>query len=323
MSSTRQSPEAASSIRSSERPTRVAIIGARGIGRVHARIFHALGADVCAVVGSSAESAADASSSLARAFGIEARAYPRMEDIPRHDVDAVSICTPSHLHCTQALAAFERGWSVFCEKPLFWWESISAREIGARLAQLRAHPARGLFINTSNASFIDSVRTELPDPRVAESFSFHFYTQGPFRGAAIGVDLLPHALSLLLRALGTRTIADIRSDVSAEVYRCFFRYGGAMVDFDLRQREGGPRALGFGVGTRHFVRLQEGSMETYKVFLEPVGTSRRLEVRDPFEVYIERFLRYCSAGSRHMEDAFEEAATNLSLMAQILGGGIG
>ena len=39
---------------SSERPVRVAIIGARGIGRVHARIFQALGANVCAVVGSSA-----------------------------------------------------------------------------------------------------------------------------------------------------------------------------------------------------------------------------------------------------------------------------
>lgn len=322
MSSTTRLPEAASSTTSSERPIRVAIIGARGIGRVHARIFQALGADVCAVVGSSAESAADASSSLARSYRIDARPFSRMEDIPQHDVDAVSICTPGHLHCTHALAAFDRSWSVFCEKPLFWQDPISAREIGARLAQLRAHPARRLFINTSNASFIDAVRAELPDPRDAESFSFHFHTRGRFTGEAIGVDLLPHAISLLLRALGTRTIADIRSDVSADAYRCWFRYGGAMVDFDLRQREGGPRALGFGVGPRQYVRRQEGSMETYKVFLETVGTSRRREVRDPFEVYIERFLQYGSAGPRDREDEFEEGATNLLLMAQLLRGGI-
>src|SRR4051794_39605302 len=38
--------------------------------------------------------------------------------LARDDIDAVTITTPNAVHCEQAVAAFEAGKHVFCEKPL-------------------------------------------------------------------------------------------------------------------------------------------------------------------------------------------------------------
>jgi len=36
----------------------------------------------------------------------------------REDIDAVSVCSPDHLHCFHVCTALERGWHVLCEKPM-------------------------------------------------------------------------------------------------------------------------------------------------------------------------------------------------------------
>jgi len=47
-----------------------------------------------------------------------ADAYDSLDDLLELDLDGVVIATPSALHAEEAIAALERGFAVFCQKPL-------------------------------------------------------------------------------------------------------------------------------------------------------------------------------------------------------------
>ena len=101
---------------------RIAILGASGIGRVHARIFHEAGADVCAVLGSSKESAKNASIKLKDLYDINAQPYHCLDRLLEEArPNAVSICTSPQFHFEEIIAAFEKQIGVFCEKPWVSW----------------------------------------------------------------------------------------------------------------------------------------------------------------------------------------------------------
>lgn len=91
-----------------------AIIGCGGIGPWHAQaITDAEGAELVAVC--------DIVEQKAKKLGEEYH-VPYVTDInellARDDLQAVSICTPSGMHATQAIAAAEAGKHILCEKPL-------------------------------------------------------------------------------------------------------------------------------------------------------------------------------------------------------------
>jgi hypothetical protein len=317
----RVNPQEGVSIVASDHRLHVAILGARGIGRIHAQLFHTLGADICAVLGSTDKTAAIAAQAMARAFGHQVQAFSRLEkllDMP--DLDAVSICTPPHLHLAHMLASFNRAKAlpVFCEKPLFWSSSITHDEIQRGLACLESHPHRRLFVNTSNAALLDSVRTQLPSTDEIDSFCFQYYTQGQYRGKNIASDLLPHGFSLLLHLLGQRDMTDLSEEITPHTYGCQFHYGGCFVRFDFQERPDGPKAFAFAVNGRAFTRSQVGSGAAYRLFLHDSASGERIEVQNPFRTYIARFASFCHAPSGREADTFEEAAVNMRLMARIL-----
>lgn len=303
---------------SSDQPLRVAIFGVHGIGRVHARIFQALGTDVCAVLGSIDTTAVSAAQDLSESFGIQARPFSCLEDLLAEPLDAVSICTPAHLHFEQTMAAFERGLPVFCEKPLFWDESYTLTEIVEKLRILEAHPNRRLFVNTSNTVFVDAVRDRIPSPEKTRTFYLRFHTQGSYKGKDIGVDLFPHGLSLLFSVLGRRELTSFDWNSTETTYRCSFAYGQCKVTFDFQEIPGGPKALAFRIDDRGFYRIQAGSETTYRAYLADMDTGERLAVPDPFEIYISRFIQSCKVQATPGEDEFDQAAANLRLMAQNL-----
>ena len=90
---------------------RVGIIGAGSMGATHAEAWAETPASIVGFVAGT-EAGAEG---LAAQYG--ARAYPSLEAILA-DVDAVDICTPTHLHYEMALAAAEAGKQIVCEKPL-------------------------------------------------------------------------------------------------------------------------------------------------------------------------------------------------------------
>ncbi len=302
----------------SESKPQVAILGARGIGQVHARLFQKSGANVCAVLGSTMRTAEQAAEYLQESLGISPKPFDNLERlITQARPDALSICTPPECHFQQILTAFNSGIPVFCEKPLIWEKNLTPETLEDRLHQLSRYQKKNLFLNTCNAYFLEHIIKKIGKPSSINSFSFKFYTQGPHRGKDIGVDLLPHGLSLLIYLLGYKNITRVSQKVELNSYQCQFPYGDCQVSFDFQERDGGLKHLAFSINGREFTRVQKGEGKTYKVFLKDSEEGREIETVDPFQIYISRFLGQVNSENLEEGEKFAEGVANLRMMFQL------
>ena len=304
---------------SSKKKIRLAILGAGGIGKVHARIFHKLGVDICAVLGSTKESSQKVAQSLNSAYGIQAQPFDCLEILlKKTKPDAVSICTPPKLHFEQIISAFNDCVAVFCEKPLFWEDNMTPLLLEKKLALIKNHSYRRLYVNTSNASLVDTILPMLENRNKINSFIFRFFTQGRNQYQNIAVDLLPHACSLLLKLLPSSIPQQLKQKIAVNHYSCSFDYGNCLVKFDFQEQTNGPKLFEFIINRRCFTRVQKGDGDTYKVYLHDSLTKSNILTDDPFVVYIKKFIVFCKNGILHEKDQFNEAASNMRLMTKIL-----
>jgi hypothetical protein len=302
---------------------KVAILGARGIGQVHARLFQKSGADVCAILGSSMQSAQQVATLLHQSLGLSPKPFDSLETlIEETQPNALSICTPAECHFKQILMAFDRGLPVFCEKPMFWGGKLNPETLESQISLLSNHQNRCLSLNTCNAYFMENVIKKTGRPSTINSFSFKFHTQGPHRGKAIAEDLLPHGFSLLIVLLGDGEITNLSKKAEPNSYQCQFSYKGCKVSFEFREEREGPKHLAFSINDREFTRGQEGKGETYRVYLKDGLTGKKIETEDPFQVYISRFLSGLKSGNRSAMNKFTEGVANLRMMSQVCLGGL-
>ncbi len=122
---------------------RVAVVGARGIGRHHANWWRVAGAEVCAVLGRSEDSARETAEKLRDAFGITPLPYAdfgRMIEMERPHI--ADICSPPETHGHYIRAALEAGCNILCEKPLLFNETRSAAEMLQEARELVGEVAR-------------------------------------------------------------------------------------------------------------------------------------------------------------------------------------
>lgn len=297
---------------------RIAILGASGIGRHHARIFHALGAEISAILGSSPNSVKRTAFLLEKDLGIRARGISRIEDLWETDIDAVSICTPAEFHLQHTLAALEHGLAVFCEKPFFWGPEITSQQIEDGLLKIGDHPNRRVFVNTSNACFLETVSNLIPPADRIETFVFRFHTQGPHRGRNILLDLAPHGISFILHLFGSCELDRLTEQVGTNFYKCTFLYGNREIRFDFREGPECPKLLEFEVGGQSYKRIQEGFGDTYRVYIEDSSSEIRYLADDPFETYIQRFIDFCNPQLGLSGDGFDVAAQNLRMMKSFM-----
>jgi predicted dehydrogenase len=104
---------------------RVGIIGLGYTGRLHLKAWQGIaGARVVAV----------SDTDPARAEGLPGRYFPDYAELLEADLDAVSICLPTWLHCEAARAALARGKHVLVEKPI----AVNLDEARAMLDAARA-----------------------------------------------------------------------------------------------------------------------------------------------------------------------------------------
>ena len=304
----------------SKEEIRLSILGASGIGAVHARNFSKIGVKIVSILSSSRKTGVETSKRLSKLYGIDTDHYTNLSQlINESKPNAISICTPADLHYEQLCMILKKGIPVFCEKPLFWSNNILLDELNRKLDFLSSHKDKTLFVNTSNTYFIESIRDHLPKEELIKKFIFRFYTNGAFRGTDIAYDLLPHGLSMLITILGKKIFTKIEKNISHNNYKCSFNYGNCFVEFDFLQSDSISKELSFEINEKSYIRIQRGNYEKYEVFLKDINSDKLIKTKDPFMCHMEKFIDSCrSQKVVKNHDLFDESAFNLKLMGEIL-----
>lgn len=299
---------------------RVAILGARGIGFFHARIFNELGHQVCGLLGSSKETADIAANKLNKTYGLNAEPFSSLDSLLTEiNPDILSICTPPEFHLEQLIKVLDFEKSVFCEKPIFWHNGINYTEVVNGIKRLEKYPQLTLHVNTSNASFIKSIRDRIPPRNLIKSFSFEFNTNGAHTGIEIGTDLLPHGISMLLELFGLEKISSLSDKISKNSYNCKFYYGSCTVEFKFLVGAGIRKKLLFSINKHQFLRVQEKTgLTQFKVALKDLESGEIIKVEDPFKIYIKKFLKSYHEKDNINQKVTKTALNNIRLMADII-----
>src|SRR5579884_3924688 len=94
----------------------LAVVGCGGQGAENLR--HVAGENIVALCDVDQHRAAEAFKQYPRARRFAD--YRKMFDALGRQIDAVVVSIPDHMHAPVSLAAMERGYHVYCEKPLTW-----------------------------------------------------------------------------------------------------------------------------------------------------------------------------------------------------------
>ena len=232
--------------------------------------------------------------------------------------NAVSICTPNALHYEQILKILNNKIPIFCEKPLFWNKKDNYKIFLEKLKVIADHPNRAIFVNTSSASYIQSIENLLPTSKKISSFNFSFITKGNNKYLDIAEDLLPHGLAMLIELLGCHDISSFKQEYSEDSYQCNFYYSSCKVNFNFKEGKLLKKEFLFSINKDKYVRIQNKRLNNYEVFLDCISQNIKIKIDDPFEVYASRFVNFCLNKSSLAEDEFNQSSHNLTLMAKIL-----
>jgi predicted dehydrogenase len=314
---------------------RIAVVGASGIGRHHAKWFALEGCEVAAFVGRTPETVQATDKILRDLFSFSGRGYTDVaEMLAREKPDAVSVCSPHHLHNAHAVAALGVGAHVLCEKPIFWDTSMSAEQMLSHAKDMMDEAARAgrlLAVNTQYLAAIgpydEIYRQNWGEPRPIESVFLQMESKGGRSGAnefdEIWIDLASHPLSLVLRWLPGAEIARGSIDCTIERHRVVAKFlvrnpehESVPVEILLQNVfEGSPvRRMGL---NGHMVDIGAGAdaSGTYRTFLR--WDSHQRQCDDLVHTSIKRFIAAVSGQGEPLATA-SEAYHNLRLHLQIL-----
>ncbi len=220
----------------SSAPT-VAVLGASGIGRNHARWFWKHGCHVHSFLGSSPKSVARTTETLRSVFPFEGRGYDDLSQLLAAErPEIVCISTPPAQHKAQIRAALEAGAHVLCEKPLLFdahQNSKYLQERGAELLELAR--SKGLLFGTQMqyAAVVDDLRAAAGHEGPVRRFGMEMETKNikdNREGAQIWLDLSPHPLSVL------QVLAGPEAELEATSIRCHIEKNQTHAEFRLKNK---------------------------------------------------------------------------------------
>jgi predicted dehydrogenase len=209
----------AAAARKPARP-RLGFLGVGWIGRQRMEAIARSGlAEVAAIADASPEVAAQAASAVPGAAPL--RSFDEMLEA---GVDGVVIATPSALHAEQAVAALERGLSVFCQKPLARNAEETRRVVDAARA---ADRLLGVDLSYRFIDGMKMIRRLIRDGELGEVFAvdlvFHnaygpdkaWFYDPQLSGGGCVIDLGVHLVDLALWALDFPPVRQVSSRLFA------------------------------------------------------------------------------------------------------------
>ncbi len=307
--------------------TRVAVIGASGIGKHHARWWAFEGAEVCAFAGTTPDSVARAEEGLKTHFPFTGRGYTDVATmIETERPDIVDVCSPPPLHYRHAAKALENGCHVLCEKPLVYAPSLSSETLmkqARTLFRLAAHQQVRLDVCTQYVMAARAFEQIWHEHRPGEPIT-HFEalleTPGKNRPpdpVRIWADLSQHLISILLSLAPNGTIVPESMEQSFNGYearaRFLFVHNGNTIDCTLTARnsiEDTPHKRVFIYNDYPFTI--EGQTDESGVYCSRIETPDGHYVQpDLMRLLIREFLAGRSVAT------LEQSLRNLELMLQI------
>lgn len=227
------------------RPLRVAVVGASGIGKHHAKWWALEGAEVCGFVGTSDASVACTHEALAKLFAFGGRGYTSLDALLDEEApDIIDVCCPQHLHAAYCRTALEAGCDVLCEKPLFYDPGQSPDAVieeARALMAMAAEKKRRLAVCTQYAKGADVLARIWREVRGGEPITrYHGHLESPAKGRTpdpgrVWVDLSPHLLSVVLRLWPRAEVDWLSLEVDFQGYQ-------ARATFTIEPESGPPVA---------------------------------------------------------------------------------
>lgn len=278
---------------------KVLVIGARrrrqGTGEFLARAFALAGAEVGAIVGTSAETAGQAQAQLRERHGIRCAAYTSvLEALERETPDIVAICSPHEVHYEQLQAVRQAGAHCLCEKPLWWGEADDRRAATEQLVDGFIARGRFLALVTQWPYTLPAFYRIFPGLRGQPVADFRM-TLSPIRsGLDMILDAAPHPLSMLRQLVGYGTVASPRARFFGADQRHLeldFEYrhgaGTTSVHFTTSVCSEPPRPASYAINGARIER--EIALPEYRI--EFVGDRRRVGTEDPLQLLVADFLK--------------------------------
>jgi predicted dehydrogenase len=198
-------------------------LGFLGVGRIGCRRLEALARTGAATPVVLCDFSVDA---LSQGIKVAPDAYAvcRPAELLNADIDGVVIATPSALHAEQAIAAFERGLAVFCQKPLAR-SAIETRQVIA--AARAANRLLGVDLSYRFTKAMGAVRGVVRDGLIGEVFAaeltFHnaygpdkpWFFDRALSGGGCVIDLGTHLVDLALWTLEFPKVRQVSSRLYA------------------------------------------------------------------------------------------------------------
>jgi predicted dehydrogenase len=265
---------------------KIAILGASGIGRNHARWFVRHGCEIVSILGSSDESVAQTGADLAQDFGFAGLTYSNLTALLHESKpNAVCVATPSILHFVQSLECLEADAHVLCEKPLVYAPTRKAREnLDGAKELVRLARKKKLVLATQlqygGAAAILCKLAGTTPPEVGD-FAMELETvnpRAPRDARALWVDLGPHPLSIVqvLSGAGARLVEEsvhLRHSHTAHSREVTARFSVLCKDGRLLMCRASLRSLD-GDGAKHKPMRRfafNGRVVTYQGITTPDG----------------------------------------------------
>jgi hypothetical protein len=270
---------------------KILLVGGRGISEVFVRLLKKHNISEIGLISSTYETTKTNAKALTEKYKI---IVSPLKDLGRNSINfspqGVIIAAPNHCHEKYLTHFIKAGIPILCEKPLFWQEYISAKIINDYFKFLAEYKTSNLFLNTSNRFFAKAAKGQFPNLKESKSFELTFNTHGNAEYENIGIDLLPHAFSILHELFGFNCITQVKLNSSNVSFNAKFKYGKINVSFYLSENIKKAKYFGFSADKNKFERSQIGFGNTYSVYLLNKLNQQKIKLEDPFDTNIQRLL---------------------------------